>query len=56
MTPEEVAQILQGPHAVPDSDDEEDHRDRMVHLVLHIAIVACSSCRHWQLTHAVIVS
>ena len=24
MTPQEVATILQDPHAVPDSDDEED--------------------------------
>ncbi|DBB11086.1 TPA: hypothetical protein ACH3X3_006549 [Trebouxia sp. C0006] len=28
MTPQEVAHILQDPHAVPDSDDEEDDRER----------------------------
>ena len=30
MTPHELAQILQNPHAVPDSDDEEDDRERKV--------------------------
>lgn len=33
MVAEEVAQILQDPRAVPDSDDEEDHRDRMIRAV-----------------------
>lgn len=28
MTPQEVSQILQDPHAVPDSDDEEDDGER----------------------------
>ncbi len=28
MTPQEVSHILQDPHAVTDSDDEEDDRER----------------------------
>ncbi len=42
MTPQEVAHILQDPHAVPDSDDEEDDRERSK------VRVSCSQCWYWS--------
>lgn len=33
MTPQEVTRILQDPHAVPDSDDEEDQAQWKVRLL-----------------------
>lgn len=42
MTPQEVAHILRDPHAVPDSDDEEDDRERSK------VRISCSQCWYWS--------
>ena len=41
MTPQEVSHILQDPHAVTDSDDEEDDRERS-------KVRDSSSQRYWS--------
>ncbi len=50
MTFQEVAHILQDPHSVPDSDDEEDDRERKVkcRLVAVQALLVCTAVdQHW---------
>ena len=49
MTPQEVAHILQDPHAVPDSDDEEDDRERSKVSFLFTMLVLVRTFQAWSL-------
>lgn len=63
MTPQEVTRILQDPHAVPDSDDEEDQAQWKVQLsrqleqqlmLLPLTGIMCV-CVCWELRAAAVM-